>query len=67
MDNKNLTLLDVRAMIARTVNAAINTGGLEPLEVAMVMDSIKADLLIQVPYSALSETQKEPEEEDTDV
>lgn len=67
MDNKNLTLLDVRAMIARTVNAAINTGCLEPLEVAMVMDSIKADLLIQVPYSALSETQKEPEEEDADV
>ena len=64
----DLTLLEARALLSRAVNAAVNAGG-SPLQVAMLMDSVKADLLIQVPYKALADQQSEnkEQEEDADV
>lgn len=60
MDKKvnELTRLEVRGMITRAVNAGIQAG-LSPLEVAMTLDSIKADLLLQASYQALAEQEEE--------
>ena len=60
MDKKvnELTRLEVRGMITRGVNAGIQAG-LSPLEVAMTLDSIKADLLLQASYQALAEQEEE--------
>lgn len=54
----DLNILEIRALLSRSVNAAVNSGA-TPLEIAMIMDSIKADLLIQVPYKALADQQAE--------
>lgn len=53
-----LTRLEVRGMITRAVNTGIQAG-LSPLEVAMTLDSIKADLLLQASYQALAEQEEE--------
>lgn len=61
-----LDLLETRALISQTVNAALGKG-VDPMTCAMVLDSIKADLLMNVPYRALTEQAEENKEEDTDV
>lgn len=65
----DLTILEVRALLSRAVNAALNNG-MTPLECCMIIDSIKSDLLIQVPYKALADQQEEltkDKEEESDV
>lgn len=57
----DLTRLEIRAMLSRAVNAGIN-GGMTPLEMVLMVDSIKADLLMTVPYQALSDQEKERQE-----
>lgn len=67
---KNLTALETRAHISRACNNAMSAGA-DALTIAMLLDSVKADLLMQVPYTALAELQEENEnkqqEENADV
>lgn len=62
-----LELLEARGLISQVINTIIGKG-IDQMTCAVLMDSVKADILMTVPYKALAEQQAEnTEEENTDV
>lgn len=58
---KTIDSLEARGLLSRSVNAIIGKGA-EPLDVVLLLDSIKADLLMSVPYKALADQEEEMNE-----
>lgn len=68
MEN-TLTILELRAQIARACNAAASAG-VPPVMIAMTLGSVSADLNLQGAYNALAEYENEirkKQEENADV
>ena len=55
-----LELLESRAIIVRACNDLLRSGA-DAFSVALLLDSVKADLLIEVPYNALTKYAEEAE------
>lgn len=57
-----LDLLEARGLISKVINNTISKG-VDPMTCAALLDSVKADVLMTVPYKALAEQQEENENE----
>lgn len=61
-----LNQLEARAQLSSLCNMAINSG-VSVFEMSLILDSVKADLLVQVPYISLKESEDTKREDDEPV